>query len=188
MMQFFRKLLRWPCANSIRRILREFQVGQPDAANKHLIGANPCWRVEACRSSCSHVIILVNAVATDAESAHEYPITIERHRTRKKHDSTLIESCRLETLRAGIGDVSLVEIEERSGAAAVNSRRIKRLGAKSNGAVGDSGARGDFGQIRSRPRAAVEVHHVSRLGCGHINAENSSIHHAIEADDRAVKI
>jgi hypothetical protein len=63
----------------IRRILRKFQIRQPNTLHDHLIGANRRWRIKSRRSSCGHIIILINSIAADAESPDEDSIAIQRH-------------------------------------------------------------------------------------------------------------
>src|ERR1700674_3253139 len=116
----------------IRRIRREFQIRQPHTLQHNLVGANRRRSFEACRSARSHEVILVDAVAADAEPSHERSIAIQRHGSREKYNSALIRSGNLKSLRAGIRYILQIEIEKWARGAAVNSGRKKGLGAVAN--------------------------------------------------------
>ena len=66
--------------------------------------------------------------------------------------------------------------------------REKRLSAVANRAVRDGRGYRDACQIGSRPRSAVEVHHVAGFAGGYVDAENRAVRHAVQANDRAIKI
>ena len=80
---------------SIRRILRELEIRQPDALIDDLIGVDVGGRFEAGSAGGGDEIVLIDAVAADAEAAHQHAVLIQRQRAGKKHDAVLIRIRRL---------------------------------------------------------------------------------------------
>ena len=112
-------------------------IGQADAAQDDLVGAHGCGRLEANIAAVRNEIVLVHAVAADAEAADELAIEVNSFTARKKYDAALIWAGGLRALRAGIRDVVCVKREERARGGAVDARREKRLRAEADGSIGD---------------------------------------------------
>src|SRR5580704_5532291 len=116
-----------PPRDLVRGISREGLIRQPHASKDHLIGADGGWRRKIDGAQRGDVIILIDAVAADAESADQHSVPIQRETAGEKHNSALIGIGRLRALRAWICYVVGVEIEERSWRCVVDARRVKRL-------------------------------------------------------------
>src|SRR5712692_9492386 len=58
-------------SRSIRRIAREFQIGQAHIADHDLIRADGCRRFKPHGPTISDKIVLVHTVTADAESPHQ---------------------------------------------------------------------------------------------------------------------
>src|SRR6266404_1091803 len=86
------------------RVAREFEVGEADAVDEDLIGADGGGGFESRGAAGSDVVVLVNAVAADPEAADERAVLIESDGAWKENDSTLVAVGRagLIALRAGI--------------------------------------------------------------------------------------
>src|SRR5687767_13428897 len=93
------------------------------------------------------VVVLFDAVATDAQPSNQAAVAIERHAAGEPHDSTLIEiraiaaAARARTFRARIDGVIDEQIEERSRFrrfavqlfVEIHTRRKQRLSAEAQG-------------------------------------------------------
>src|SRR5713101_4269487 len=125
---------------SICGISREFQVWQANSVDHDLIGADGCGRLKPSGASGGNEIILIHAVAADAEPTHQHTALVEWFRAGEKHNSALINlrprgARHLKSLRTGIVDVLRKQIEERAGGRAGNPWREERLSAETNRAV-----------------------------------------------------
>ena len=103
----------------------EFEIRQAHSLIGHLVGAHRCGSLKS----------------------DERAIAVQARTARKENDAAFIRVWRagLKSLRARIHEVHGVEIEERAGAGAVDSRRIEGLRAKPNRAVCDRSAHGHAG-------------------------------------------
>ena len=54
----------------VRGVSRELQVWKTHIVNHYLVGTNCRWSLKVLRSSASHVIVLIDAIAAYAKSAH----------------------------------------------------------------------------------------------------------------------
>src|SRR5882724_11335942 len=173
----------------VGRIAREFEIRKPDSVDGNLIGANSRWRFKSFCSGAGHKVVLVYAIAADAESPDEHTVLVETGTSREKYNSALVaRPTGLETLRAGICRIHHVEIEKRPVAGAVDARRKQRHRAKSDCTVGYCGAHRHLIQIGGKAGRTVEVHHVARFGSRYIDAEDGGIGHAAQANNCTVRI
>ena len=132
---------------SIRRILRELEIRQPDALIDDLIGVDAGGRFKGRSAGGGYEIVLIDAVAADAQAAHQHAVLIQRQRAGKKHDAVLIRIRRLRALRARIQRVEFIQRKKRTGRGAVDAGRIKRLAAEADGPVGHRGTHRNARQI-----------------------------------------
>src|SRR6266704_2008512 len=126
-----------PVGDLVRGISWKFEIRQTHALVGNLVGANVRGRLKSEGSAIRDVIVFIHSVAADTEPADQRAVAIQARAARKENDSALVRIWRagLKSLRARIGDVHRIETEERPGARTVNSRGIKRLRAKADGAV-----------------------------------------------------
>src|ERR1700719_1827890 len=171
-------------------IAGEFEVREADAVDQDLIGANGGGRFKPEGSPRSHKIILVDAVAADAQTAYQYSILVQASAARKKYDSTFVHvwRTRLKALRAGIGEILQEQIVERSVSGTVDARRKKRLRTEADGTTGHGSSHGHAWQVHGRAGTAIEIDHVASFAGGHINTEDSGIRHAAQTDEGAVEV
>lgn len=82
----------------------EFEIGETDAVDEDLVGTNGSGGFESSGSARSDVVVLIHAVAADAEAPDERAILEESHRARKEDDAAFVAVGRagLIALRAGI--------------------------------------------------------------------------------------
>ena len=85
-------------------IAGEFEVGEADAVDEDLIGADGGGGFESHGAAGSDVVVLIHAVAADAQAADERAVLIEADGAWKENDATLVVVGRagLIALRAGI--------------------------------------------------------------------------------------
>src|SRR5258705_10777705 len=120
----------------VRGIAREFQVRHPYAVDHDLICPNVRGSFKALGSGISNIVILIDAITANTESAHQDSVLVQRKTAGKEHDTTLIRVRSLRPLRARIGYILGIEAEEWSGIRSVDSWRKQRLRAKANGSIG----------------------------------------------------
>ena len=123
--------------SSVGWIARKFEVGQTDALNQNLIGADGCGRLEILSACIGDVIILVDAIATHAQASDQHSILVERQAAGEEHNPILIGIARLRALRARAGQVRQKQAEEGTRARAVDAGREQWLRGKTNRAVRD---------------------------------------------------
>jgi hypothetical protein len=56
---------------SVGGISRKLEIGKSDALVHYLIGTDIRWRFETGGATVGHVVILIDAVAADSQSANE---------------------------------------------------------------------------------------------------------------------
>ena len=89
---------------SVRGIARKLEVGKPYAPDRNQVGADRGRRFEAFCAGTRHKVILIDAIAANAEATDEYSVAIQAGASRKKHDATLliVWCATLKALRARI--------------------------------------------------------------------------------------
>ena len=145
------------------------------------------WRFVADCAAGGGEVVLIDAVAGDAQAAHQLAIEIKWSASGKEDDSVLVGVLRLRALGAGVQDIFLEERKERAWRGAVDPLGIERLGGEIQGSIRDGGADGGPpGGLRIR--CAAEVEDIARLCDGNVDAEEGGIRHAIEGEQRAVEV
>jgi len=85
-------------------VAREFEVGEADSVDEDLVGAYADGGFEADGAAGGYEVILIDAVAADAEAAHERAVLIESDGTGKEDHSAFVTvgRTRLIALRARV--------------------------------------------------------------------------------------
>jgi hypothetical protein len=75
--------------NSVCRIAGKFKIRKPDSIDGNLIRAYCGRRFESRGAGTGYKIVLVNAIAADAEAADEHSVFIQTSASWEKHDTAL---------------------------------------------------------------------------------------------------
>src|SRR5580700_6343704 len=89
-------------------IARKLKIGQADAANDDLVGANADRRLVSHCAPVGDEIILLHAVARYTQSTHHHAVPVERSRAGEEYDPGLIIIGSLVALRARIGGIEVI--------------------------------------------------------------------------------
>ena len=88
-------------------------IWQPNPIEEELIGSQGIWRLKAIDGSGRYQIVLIDAVATDAQAAHRYGHAadrlIEHGTTGKEHYAILVRVGRLMKVRTGMERIKAVD-------------------------------------------------------------------------------
>src|SRR3954469_5562722 len=139
----------WPtiALSDAFRLPRELEHRQAHAVDLRAIGPHRLRREERTGGEHGHVIVLLDAVAADAEAADQVIVHKERCCAGEEDDAVLIRIRRLRALRARIREVLQKQRIERTAAhielMRADAGREERLRAETDRAIGDRGAGGD---------------------------------------------